>query len=94
MENNRLSKFYVHIYEQEEYFQIHNLKQKAKKYFKKRFLRDLDAFFFLILSPPDSVKSFALTGHKPRSQPFDISIPGYQGLHLRGIFAVLLGGLE
>ncbi|PWY78954.1 hypothetical protein BO83DRAFT_406594 [Aspergillus eucalypticola CBS 122712] len=27
-----------------------------------------------------------------RSQPFDISIPGYQGLHLRGIFAVLLGG--
>ncbi|PYH38117.1 uncharacterized protein BO87DRAFT_422148 [Aspergillus neoniger CBS 115656] len=27
-----------------------------------------------------------------RSQPFDISVPGYQGLHLRGIFAVLLGG--
>ncbi|OJJ68854.1 hypothetical protein ASPBRDRAFT_77189 [Aspergillus brasiliensis CBS 101740] len=27
-----------------------------------------------------------------RSQPFDLSIPGYYDLHLRGIFAVLLGG--
>ncbi|GLA07972.1 hypothetical protein AnigIFM60653_009492 [Aspergillus niger] len=27
-----------------------------------------------------------------RSQPFDLSAPGYQGLPLRGMFAVLLGG--
>ncbi|OJZ92930.1 hypothetical protein ASPFODRAFT_40428 [Aspergillus luchuensis CBS 106.47] len=48
MENSRLSKFYVHIYEQGEYFQIHNLKENVKKYFKECFVRDLNRLFFCL----------------------------------------------
>ncbi|PYH30200.1 BTB/POZ domain-containing protein [Aspergillus neoniger CBS 115656] len=46
VENGGLSKFHVHMYEQGEYFQIHDLKEKAKEHFKECFLRDLDRLFF------------------------------------------------
>ncbi|GKZ97837.1 hypothetical protein AnigIFM59636_001428 [Aspergillus niger] len=44
--NGGLSKFHVHMYEQGEYFQIQDLKEKAKEHFKECFLRDLDRLFF------------------------------------------------